>query len=125
MRHRHGYRKLGRVSEHRLALLRNLACDLIENGRIKTTVPKAKELRKYIEKIITRAKAGENLNTHRYVYSKLGSNERAKAATKKVIDEIAPKFINRKGGYTRIIKTNFRRGDAAEMCIIEFVEEEN
>ncbi len=125
MRHRHGYRKLGRVSEHRLALLRNLACDLIENGRIKTTVPKAKELRKYIEKIVTRAKAGENLNTHRYVYSKLGSNERAKAATKKVIDEIAPKFVNRKGGYTRIIKTNFRRGDAAEMCIIEFVGEDN
>jgi len=123
MRHRHGYRKLGRVSEHRLALLRNLACDLIENGRIKTTVPKAKELRKYIEKIITRAKAGEDLNTHRYVYSKLGSNERAKAATKKVIEDIAPKFVNRKGGYTRIIKTNFRRGDAAEMCIIEFVGE--
>ena len=122
MRHRHGYRKLGRDSEHRIALLRNLACDLIEHGRINTTVPKAKELRRYIEKIITRAKVND-LNTHRYVYSKLGSNERAKAATKKVIEEIAPKFENRNGGYTRIIKTNFRRGDAAEMCIIEFVEE--
>jgi len=122
MRHRHGYRKLGRVSEHRQALLRNLACDLIENGRIETTVPKAKELRKYVEKIITKSKNAD-LNTHRYVYSKLGSNERAKAATRKVIEEIAPKFENRKGGYTRIIKTRFRRGDAAEMCIIEFVGE--
>jgi len=122
MRHKHGYRKLGRDSEHRIALLRNLSCDLIENGRIETTVPKAKELRRYIEKIITRAKVND-LNTHRYVYSKLGSNQRAKAATKKVIEEIAPKFANRNGGYTRIIKTRFRRGDAAEMCIIEFVED--
>jgi large subunit ribosomal protein L17 len=123
MRHKHGYRKLGRDSEHRRALLRNLACDLIENERIETTVPKAKELRRYIEKIITRAKAGDDLNTHRYVYSKLGSNQRAKAATKKVIEIIAPKFENRNGGYTKIIKTRFRRGDAAEMCIIEFVGE--
>jgi len=122
MRHKHGYRKLGRVSEHRQALLRNLACDLIEHGKIETTVPKAKELRKYVEKIITKSKNAD-LNTHRYVYAKLGSNERAKAATRKVIEEIAPKFENRKGGYTRIIKTRFRRGDAAEMCIIEFVGE--
>jgi len=122
MRHKHGYRKLGRDSEHRQALLKNLACDLIENGRINTTVPKAKELRRYIEKIITRAKVND-LNTHRYVYAKLGSNQRAKAATKKVIEEIAPKFEKRNGGYTRIIKTGFRRGDAAEMCIIEFVSE--
>ena len=122
MRHRHGYRKLGRDSEHRAALLRNLACDLIENGRINTTVPKAKELRRKIKKIITRAKVND-LNTHRYVYSKLGSNERAKAATKKVIEEIAPKFEKRNGGYTRIIKTGFRRGDAAEMCVIEIIAE--
>jgi large subunit ribosomal protein L17 len=121
MRHRHGYRKLGRDSEHRAALLRNLACDLIEHEKIETTVPKAKELRRYIEKLITRAK-NSDFNTHRYVYSKLGSNKRAKAATQKLIDIIAPKFENRNGGYTRIIKTRFRRGDAAEMCIIEFVE---
>jgi large subunit ribosomal protein L17 len=124
MRHKHGYRKLGRDSEHRQALLRNLACDLIENEKIETTVPKAKELRRYIEKLVTRAaKKGDDLNTHRYVYAHLGSNERAKAATKKLIEIIAPKFANRNGGYTRIIKTRFRRGDAAEMCIIEFVEE--
>jgi len=122
MRHKHGYRKLGRVSEHRQALLRNLACDLIEHNRINTTVPKAKELRRYIEKIITKAKNAD-FNTHRYIYSKLGSNNRAKEATKKVINEIAPNFQNRNGGYTRIIKTNFRRGDAAEMCVIEFVGE--
>jgi len=121
MRHKHGYRKLGRDSEHRIALLRNLACDLIEHEKIETTVPKAKELRRYIEKLITRAK-NANFNTHRYVYSKLGSNKRAKAATQKLIDIIAPKFVNRNGGYTRIIKTRFRRGDAAEMCTIEFVQ---
>jgi len=122
MRHRHGYRKLGRDSEHRAALLRNLACDLIENGRINTTVPKAKELRRYVEKLVTKSKNAD-LNTHRYVYSKLGSNQRAKAATRKLIEEIAPKFENRNGGYTRIVKTGFRRGDAAEMCIIEFIAE--
>ena len=122
MRHRHGYRKLGRDSEHRAALLKNLACDLIEHEKINTTVPKAKELRRYIEKIITKAKNAD-FNTHRAIYSKLGSNERAKAATKKVIEEIAPKFANRNGGYTRIIKTVFRKGDGAEMCIIEFVSE--
>ena len=122
MRHRHGYRKLGRTSEHRAALLRNLACDLIENGKIKTTVAKAKELRRYVEKLVTKSKNAD-LNTHRNVYSKLGSNERAKAATKKLIEEIAPKFENRNGGYTRILKTGLRKGDAAEMCIIEFVSE--
>jgi len=122
MRHKHGYRKLGRDSEHRAALLKNLACDLIENEKITTTIPKAKELRRYIEKIITKAKNAD-FNTHRAVYAKLGSNSRAKAATRKVIEEIAPKFANRNGGYTRIIKTGFRRGDAAEMCIIEFVSE--
>jgi len=122
MRHRHGYRKLGRDSEHRAALLRNLACDLIENEKINTTIPKAKELRRYVEKLITKAKNAD-FNTHRVIYSKLGSNQRAKAATKKIIEEIAPKFTNRNGGYTRIVKTGFRRGDAAEMCIIEFVSE--
>ncbi len=122
MRHKHGYRKLGRVSEHRLALLKNLACDLIENGKIETTVPKAKELRRYVEKLVTKSKNAD-FNTYRYVYSKLGSNNRAKAATKKIIEEITPNFENRNGGYTRIVKTRFRRGDAAEMCIIEFVGE--
>jgi large subunit ribosomal protein L17 len=122
MRHRHGYRKLGRDSEHRAALLRNLACDLIEHEKIETTVPKAKELRRYIEKLITRAKNAD-FNTHRFIYSKLGSNKRAKAATQKLIDIIAPKFKERNGGYTRIIKTRFRIGDAAELCTIEFIQD--
>jgi len=122
MRHRHGYRKLGRDTEHRLALLKNLACDLIENEKIETTVAKAKELRRYIEKLVTRARNAD-FNTHRYLYSKLGSNQRAKRAVQKLINEIAPKYQNRAGGYTRIIKTRFRRGDAAELAIIEFVEE--
>jgi large subunit ribosomal protein L17 len=100
-----------------------MAIALIELEKIETTVPKAKELRRYIERLITRAKNAD-FNTHRYVYSKLGSNKRAKAATQKLINEIAPKYVNRPGGYTRIIKTRFRRGDAAEMCIIEFVGEE-
>jgi len=120
MRHRHGYRKLGRVMEHRKALLRNLSCDLIENGKIETTLPKAKELRRYIEKLITRAK-NPDFNTHRYIYAKLGSNSRAKGNTRRLIEEIAPKYRERNGGYTRIIRTRFRRGDAAEMCIIQFV----
>ncbi|WP_024787460.1 MULTISPECIES: 50S ribosomal protein L17 [unclassified Lebetimonas] len=122
MRHRHGYRKLGRDSEHRAALLRNLACDLIEHEKIETTVPKAKELRRYIERLITRAKNAD-FNTHRFIYSKLGSNKRAKAATQKLIDIIAPKFKERNGGYTRIIKTRFRIGDAAELCTIELIQD--
>ncbi|WP_024789630.1 50S ribosomal protein L17 [Lebetimonas sp. JH292] len=122
MRHRHGYRKLGRDSEHRAALLRNLACDLIEHEKIETTVPKAKELRRYIERLVTRAKNAD-FNTHRFIYSKLGSNKRAKAATQKLIDIIAPKFKERNGGYTRIIKTRFRIGDAAELCTIEFIQD--
>ncbi|WP_024790791.1 MULTISPECIES: 50S ribosomal protein L17 [unclassified Lebetimonas] len=122
MRHRHGYRKLGRDSEHRAALLKNLACDLIEHEKIETTVPKAKELRRYIERLITRAKNAD-FNTHRFIYSKLGSNKRAKAATQKLIDIIAPKFKERNGGYTRIIKTRFRIGDAAELCTIELIQD--
>lgn len=123
MRHRYGYRKLGRDSEHRRALLRNLSCDLIEHGKIETTIAKAKELRRYIEKLITRAKNNPDFNTHRYIYAKLGSNQRAKRNTKKLIEEIAPKYRERNGGYTRIRKTRFRRGDGAELCIIEFVGE--
>ena len=122
MRHRKGYRKLGRDTEHRLALLKNLSCDLIENEKIETTVAKAKELRRYVEKLVTKAKNAD-FNTHRYLYSKLGSNQRAKAVVQKLINEIAPKYENRNGGYTRIIKTRFRRGDAAELAIIEFVGE--
>ena len=116
MRHRHGYRKLGRTSSHRAALLKNLAIALIEQGKIETTLPKAKELRSYIEKLITKARAGD-FNAHRAVFAKLQSKE----ATKRLVDEIADEYKGRKGGYTRIIKTRMRRGDAAPMAFIELV----
>lgn len=116
MRHRHGYRKLGRTSAHRKALLKNLAIALVEYGKIETGIFKAKELQSYIEKLITHAKTND-LNTHRYVFSYLQS----KSATKKLINEIAPKYIDRKGGYTRIQRTRLRLGDASQLAIIELV----
>jgi len=116
MRHKHGYRKLSRTSAHRKALLKNLSIALIANGRIETTLPKAKELRAYIEKLITKAKVGD-FNSHRVVFANLQD----KVSTKKLVEEIAPEYKNRNGGYTRIIKTRTRRGDAASMAIIELV----
>ncbi len=116
MRHKHGYRKLGRTSSHRKALLKNLAIALIKNGKIETTLPKAKELRIYIEKMITRARLGD-FNAHRVVFANLQD----KTSTHKLVEEIAPNFKTRNGGYTRIIKTRIRRGDAAEMAFVEFV----
>jgi len=116
MRHRHGYRKLNRTSSHRKALLKNLAIALITNGKIETTVAKAKTLRSYIEKLITRAKRGD-FNAHRDVFAYLQDKD----ATKKLVNEIAPNYQDRDGGYTRIIKTRTRRGDAAPMAFIELV----
>jgi large subunit ribosomal protein L17 len=116
MRHRHGYRKLGRTSAHRAALLKNLSIALIENGKIETTLPKAKELRSHVEKLITTA--GKNdANAHRSVFAALQNKE----ATKKLVNEIAPEYVERKGGYTRIVKTRIRRGDATTMAFIELV----
>ena len=116
MRHRHGYRKLGRKSQHRAALLKNLAIALTENERIETTLPKAKELRKYYEKLISKAAKGD-FNAHRAVFAQLQDKE----STKKLVEDIAPRYQDREGGYTRIIKTRIRRGDAADMAIIELV----
>lgn len=116
MRHRHGYRKLGRTSSHRKALLKNLSIALINSGKIETTLPKAKELRSYIEKLITKARVGD-ANAHRAVFALLQDKE----STKKLVNEIAPQYASRKGGYTRIIRTRVRRGDAAEMAFIELV----
>jgi len=116
MRHRHGYRKLGRKSQHRAALLKNLAIALTEHERIETTLPKAKELRKYYEKLISKASAGD-FNAHRAIFAQLQD----KVSTKRLVEEIAPRYAERKGGYTRIIKTRVRRGDAAEMAIVELV----
>jgi large subunit ribosomal protein L17 len=116
MRHRHGYKKLGRTSSHRKALFKNLSIALCEHSRIETTLPKAKELRGFIEKLITKARVGD-FNAHRAVFSALQHKE----MTKKLIEEIAPKYKERNGGYTRIIKTRLRRGDASAMAFIEFV----
>lgn len=116
MRHRHGYRKLGRTSAHRAALLKNLSIALIENGKIETTVPKAKELRSYVEKLITAARKGDS-NAHRAVFAALQS----KSATQELVNEIAPKYADRNGGYTRITRTRIRRGDATSMAFIELV----
>lgn len=116
MRHKHGYRKLGRTSSHRAALLKNLSIAIINSGKIETTLPKAKELRSYIERLITRARVGD-ANAHRAVFASLQD----KRATNKLVSEIAVNFKERNGGYTRIIKTRLRRGDAAEMAFVEFV----
>ena len=116
MRHKHGYRKLGRTSSHRKALLKNLSIALIKSGRIETTLPKAKELRSHFEKLITKARVGD-ANAHRAVFAVLQDKE----TTKKLMNEIAPQYKERNGGYTRIIRTRIRRGDAAEMAFIELV----
>ena len=116
MRHRHGYRKLGRTSAHREALLTNLSIALIEHGKIETTLMKAKELRSFAEKLITTARAGD-ANAHRAVFAVLQNKE----ATKALLNEVAPKYAERNGGYTRIVKTRIRRGDATPMAYIELV----
>lgn len=116
MRHKHGYRKLGRTSAHRAALLKNLSIALITNEKIETTLEKAKELRSYIEKLVTKARVGD-FNAHRAVFANLQD----KTSTHKLVSEIAPKYKDRNGGYTRIIKTRLRRGDSAAMAYIEFV----
>lgn len=117
MRHKHGYRKLGRTASHRKALLKNLAIALINYEKIETTTPKARELRSYIEKLITKAKVGDS-NAHRAAFEYLQDKE----SVKKLVNEIAPRYETRNGGYTRIIKSRVRRGDAAEMAIIELLD---
>ena len=116
MRHKHGYRKLSRTSSHRKALLANLAICMIEREKIETTVPKAKELKRYMEKLITKAASGD-LNSHRLVFASLQN----KAATNKLVTEIATKYSERNGGYTSIVRTRIRRGDATQMAYISFV----
>ena len=111
-----GARKLGRTSDHRRAMLRAMVTFLLENGKIETTVTRAKEVRSVAEKMITAAKQ-DDLHSKRQVYSFITKE----TVAKKVFDEIAPRYSDRNGGYTRIIKTGPRRGDAAEMANIELV----
>ncbi len=128
MRHRVAHRKLGRVTEHRLALLRNQAQALLRHGRISTTVAKAKELRPFVERLITVAKRGiadggdtiRAVNARRAVRRDLA--DRAVAA--RLFDTIAPRFSDRPGGYTRLLRIGFRRGDAAEMAQVELLGSE-
>ncbi len=118
MRHRKRYRTLGIDSERRKHLLRNLAVSLLEYNRITTTDAKAKELVKFISKLVTMAK-NDNLSSRRRALSKLANN---KHAVRKLFDDVAPKFAERNGGYVRVIKVGFRKGDAAPTSIVEFVE---
>jgi len=117
MRHKKLKGKLGRTSSHRSALLANLAISLINHKKIETTYSKAKEVRKYVEKLITKAKIN-NLHAQREVRKVIKN----KIASKILFNEISPKYVERNGGYTRIIKTGFRKGDAAPLAIIEFTE---
>ena len=111
-----GTRKLGRTSDHRNAMLRAMVTYLFENGKIETTVTRAKEVRSMAEKMVTLGKK-EDLHSKRQVFSYITKE----TVAKKVIDEYGPKYADRNGGYTRIIKIGPRRGDAAEMAIIELV----
>ncbi len=117
MRHRKSGRKLNRNSAHRKALFKNLAIALIEQDIIKTTLPKAKELRSFIEPLITISKE-DTVANRRHVFSKLRSEE----AVAKLFTEISVNAKERKGGYTRIIKAGFRAGDKADMAFIELVD---
>jgi large subunit ribosomal protein L17 len=128
MRHRVGQRKLGRVTEHRIAMLRNQAEALIRHERIETTMPKAKELRPFVERIITIAKRGlaagdanaGTLHARRMVLRDIQNRD----VVAKLFDTIAPRFEARPGGYTRILRLGYRRGDSAEVAQIELVGSE-
>jgi large subunit ribosomal protein L17 len=128
MRHNLAHRKLGRVSEHRTALLRNQAMALIRHEHIETTMPKAKELRPFVERLITIAKRGvasgeangKSLHARRLVLAELPD----KAVVGKLFESIAPRYAERPGGYTRILRVGFRRGDSAEVAQVELVGSE-
>ena len=117
MRHGNGPRKLNRTAEHRKAMFANMACSLIEHEQIKTTLPKAKELKPVIEKLITLAKRGD-LHARRLAASKI----RQDAAVKKLFDVLGARYQDRQGGYARVMKAGFRYGDMAPMAIIELVD---
>ena len=117
MRHKYGQRKLNRTSQHRAALLRNLSASLIKHEQILTTVPKAKELRPYLEKLITLAKRG-GLSNRRLAHARLQDDTQLV----KLFDVLAARYAGRNGGYTRVIKAGLRGSDAAPIAIIELVD---
>lgn len=117
MRHRNGYRKLNRTSAHRAAMFRNMACSLITHEAIRTTLPKAKELRRIVEPLITLAKEPTVANK-RLAFNRLRDRE----VVMKLFNVLGPRFAARQGGYTRILKMGFRVGDNAPMAFMELVE---
>jgi large subunit ribosomal protein L17 len=117
MRHGSGPRKLSRTHEHRQAMLANMACSLIEHEQIKTTLPKAKELRPYVERLITLAKRGD-LHARRLCLAQI----KQEPAVSKLFDTLASRYAERPGGYTRVLKAGFRYGDMAPMAFIELVD---
>ena len=117
MRHRHGLRKLNRTSEHRQAMLRNMCVSLLTHEAIKTTLPKAKELRRVVEPLITMGKS-PSLANKRLAFSRL----RDRDAVVKLFGELGPRYEKRPGGYTRILKMGYRVGDAAPMAFVELVD---
>ena len=117
MRHRKSGRKLNRNSSHRHAMFRNMAASLVEHEAIKTTLPKAKELRPFVEKLVTLAKKGD-LTSRRLAIART----RNKEMSKKLFDVLGPRYKERNGGYIRVLKAGYRYGDNAPMAVIEFVE---
>jgi large subunit ribosomal protein L17 len=117
MRHRHGLRKLNRSSAHRQAMLRNMANSLLRHEVIRTTLPKAKELRRVVEPIITLGKK-PNLSNRRLAFSRL----RDRDMVVKIFDELGPRYAGRNGGYLRILKFGFRQGDNAPMALVELMD---
>lgn len=117
MRHRVHTFKVGRTSSHRRAMLANMVSSLIEHGQITTSLVKAKEARRFAEKLVTMAKS-DNVHHRRLAVARIHD----KSAVKKLFDEIAPKYMERQGGYTRILKLGKRVGDATEMSILQWVE---
>ena len=120
MRHRHGLRKLNRTSSHRLAMLRNMTNSLFKHEAIKTTLPKAKELRRVAEPLITLAK-DPTLAHRRLAFDRL----RDRDIVTKLFDELGPRYQTRPGGYLRILKFGFRQGDAAPMALVELIDRPN
>lgn len=117
MRHAKGHRKLNRTSEHRKAMFQNMAASLIEHEQITTTLPKAKELRGVVEKLVTLAKKGD-LHARRLAASRLQNDE----MVQKLFDTLGPRYERRPGGYTRVLKAGYRHGDNAPVAVIEFVD---
>ncbi len=117
MRHKIAHRKLNRTASHRKAMFANMSSSLVEHEQIVTTLPKAKELRPFVEKLVTLAKKGD-LNSRRIAISRMRNKEQAK----KLFDVLGPRYADRPGGYIRIMKAGFRYGDNAPMAVIEFVD---